>query len=495
MTTYLEENHPPLHPDLTADYFASRLDEAQVIAEQNGRFNAALDDPIFESDEPSIQDDLHNIRQSALDSIGNEQAATIEELTNRDNSPYELIASEYKTTVTELATAEKHLADLETDPRETRLRLAAQRAIALAPLSEPAATKIAKTRIENIQAMNRHDVELVTARLGSKAAELGQLYDLAGTAWPVPQAIHNTDPDILVIDEIPLDPESHASPEEETIRKLIERHGSTHGASILLTAYLIDNPDVVFTPDQLGEMLYQDESHFDGMTTEEREVCIRKRIQRLLNQDARVVGYVEDEGMYLQYGYRRFMSRDTGLNVRNKRRIYRVTQARDGVEDEFEETVLVAHDGSETRGDNTMILAATPSTISASTRKELLKNDTLVTSREKLPDIDIVGLATALHAKRMLPGSVDATFNPMRVRTALLKMGKDLSVEGFDLKLLNRNLQNATTSTPYRARDIIANALDIEARYFKDRSLQARLYTWIDENLAEFYGSLADKAS
>ena len=492
MTSYLEENHPPLSPNLTAEYFASRLDEAQAIADQNDRFGTALDDPIFESDEPSIQDDLHQLRQFALEGISTEQADTIKELSTRDNTPYKVISSEYETTVDELTAAEKHLAGLRTDPREIRLRLAAERAIALAPWSEPAATQLATTRIESIQAMNRHDVELVVARLGSKVTELGQLHDLAGTAWPVPKAIGDVGPDILVIDEIPLDPESHITAEEEAIRKLIERHGSTYGASILLTAYLMDNIDVVFTPDQLGHMLYQDESHFDGMNFSEKGICIRKRIQRLLLPDARVGGYLEDEGMYLQYGYRRFLNPVTRFNVRPKRRIYRAAELQDGIESEFEETILVTNDGTETREDGTTWPKATVSTTPGSLRNELLKADQAETTHEEiLAHIDFSGLVTALWGKNLLPRAVDGTISGSHLKTTLIRMGKQPFLDGHNVSTLKKQTQNIGDSVRMKAHTILAYALDIDGRYFKDDSLNAKVYHLLDEKLAEFYESQA----
>ncbi|HET6924333.1 MAG TPA: hypothetical protein VFH39_00700, partial [Candidatus Saccharimonadales bacterium] len=409
MNNHLET--PTSVNELTTDYFQERLAEAMVIDDQNQRYDVAQTDTTFDGD-------LEDFRQLALSGIQAEQAETLDTLRERDNLPYELISKEYEDRVKELAAAEARDAELSNldEAQQRRLREAARRAIELAPLVETAAQQLVSARIRNLATLDHGELQAKITQLQAEIADLAELHSLAGTPWPVPRATSGNDPSMLIEDIIPLGPDTHASPENETLCRLFERHGYTHGASIMLTAYLLGNPGVIFTPEQLGQELYVDDSHFEGMTEEKRLETMRLRIHNLLNSRAKVAGFLQDEGFRLQYGWRYFLNPRTRKNLVPKRRIYRAVPLETGIDpgDTFpDDIVMVAEDGTQYREAPVPMPQPTRSTVSEERRNELMRTDD---EPDPLQELPVKQLIAAMWDKGLLPKSVDGFATPKKLK-------------------------------------------------------------------------------
>lgn len=295
--------------------------------------------------------EFEDFRTTTLGSIEEEQRDTLRDLSERDWSPYEKLSRDYLAKEAELESLRERLESLsdEENARINHVRAVAKRAIELAPLAQDSVESLAQEHIASIEHMNRQELEARVAAVEEELADLSELFELAGEAWPMPLAHERRDDsDIIEVDEIPLDPVfREVGP---IAQRMIERHGVTNKASAMITEHLVSNPEQIMLSTEIGEAVYTDETHFDGMSEDQRERCISGRVRRLLEPNELVTRMVSEENFVLQRGFRRYLHKDTLKNVQHKRRIYRVVPWEDGVEipDEFDDQVVMMNDdGSE----------------------------------------------------------------------------------------------------------------------------------------------------
>jgi hypothetical protein len=164
-------------------------------------------------------------------------------------------------------------------------------------------------------------------------AEIDTLYDEAGRPWPVPYVLRNqsseasmTPEDLIAnseyLDQIPVKPTLNASAHQR-IASLRERHIDAPEASIYITLYLGEHQNEVVTVENLAAFLY-----FQDVLEQVDTNIMRSKITTLLGpkvQGMRIRGMLLENGLALQYGWRR-MRREDG-SMTQKQRIYRAVQS------------------------------------------------------------------------------------------------------------------------------------------------------------------------
>jgi hypothetical protein len=468
----------PRQDTLSADYFRARTEEANQFADQNDRYATTNSDPAFDS--------LEEFRDIARGGLYEEQLDTRATLLQHDNDSYAQLSDAIEQKQTELAAANARLDTLtdEEDAQKTRVLAAAKRAIELAPYAETAADTLASQKIDAIEHLNRDSLRARIAAISFQLANLEQADLVASEPWPVPLVLrdnalaqfseHVSD----TYDEIPLGPESHET-SSDTMRKLVERHGYTHGASLRLTEYFMQHDNVVLTPEQLGDYLYTDQSHFEGMTEQEKNRCIRMRIHSLLNQHAFVGDWLATEGYLLQYGYRHFVDAASSKDVRPKRRIYRVVQMNDQPDapHTFTEHVDAANPAY------AVALAETESNPLSLAAEE--NNDAHIefiqSVQSAIVKLDNYGLLPKQYSKHVAAGDL---------RGRILRIPKD---ERRSLQSLLNGITTVTPNYATSATEIVMSTLDRQHQpHHKSRRAYDRVYGQVEVMLTDFYAEQTD---
>lgn len=473
--------------DLTPDYFLRRLEEATQFADQNERYATLQSDPTFDDT------DVAEFRSIGKDALYEEQLDTRAVLLEKDNDPYVAIADAVKAKNSELHEAQSKLETItdEEDERKSRLLAAVRRVTELAPYAEDAASKLASEKILAIKHLDRQGLSERIGQIGVELSQLEESLRVSQEPWPVPLVIRDYDlamqkaletatEEVVLEDEIPLDPETHEP--SEALRKLIERHGYTHKASIMLTAFFMEHPDTIFMPQQIGTYLYTDESHFAGMTEAERDRCISIRIHSLLNQHEFVKPMLEEAGYKLQYGYRHYINPQTGKSVQRKRRIYRAVEIAEQPDapDTFSETV---YSGSEPEVTTPAVTSVTPEQSSALTA-EAVSPEASEHARH------IIEVAEQLWALDLLPCQVDDTLTVRTLRTKILQLpqaDRNLPAVQKLLKKAAATVQNRVTD----ATDIVMSAVQKKYEPKHSDKEYRRVQIVTTSVLEQFYESLA----
>ena len=176
-----------------------------------------------------------------------------------------------------------------------------------------------------------------TSLLDEKASvtlQLQELYTLRDTAskpWPVPQAMYRFPilNQILVIDNLPVDPKEKVGNNGEVCCGRMNRAEIMQKASKLLAELLLANIDTSFLPEDLGRVLYAN-TDLSDLGPLDREEYYRKNIHNLLKPSAEIVErFLKDAGYTLQRGWRRYLNPSNGKLMRRHRRIYRVVHSDD----------------------------------------------------------------------------------------------------------------------------------------------------------------------
>jgi len=481
------------------DYFQQRRDDAAMFEDQNSRYDQLNVDPTFDDA------DVVEFRQIGKDALYQEQLDTRELLLAEDLSPYEEVAEQYAAKQAELAAAEAKLAtisDIE-DARKARLLAAARRVTELAPYAKGPASSLAQEKIAAIEQLDRAGLKERIGSLGVQLADMEAAH-YSGEAWPAPRIIwdyesanqpeaetpETPEETVIVEDEIPVDPETHELGEPtETQRKLIERHGLTHKASLKLAAFFMDHTNIIFMPQQLGAFLYTDESHFAGMSTAERDRCISTRIHCLLNQHELVKPMLEEEGFQLQYGYRHYINSLTGKSVQRKRRIYRVVRTSEfpDAPDTFEETIDPALQPE----------ALMPPVYHHSSEKAAPRELMPVAAAEDKPELEetftahVQEVIEQLNDLGLLPEQVDDSMTVLALKTKLLQKVSRRNRQHPAVKALKARAEGSYPHNKTNATEMVIAALDPhhQPKYGSTRDVR-RVETIVSSMLETYYDSL-----
>lgn len=481
---------------LGSEYFQDRFNEAQAFADQNTRYEQLQNDPTFE------EVDAIEFKTIAANGLYLEQSNTRNHLLAQDNEPYELLVKTYEDLLAEIKVAK---ADLEIitdqeDIRKSHLLDIVRRVVEIAPLAETTANTLASKKIEAIENIARNVLQQRIGSLTVEIAELEQVLAIAGKAWEIPRVIQAYDislqqdidnEKIIIEDVIPLEQETHET--EGAMKKLIERHGTTHGASLTLVAILMDNQNRIFLPQELGEVLYQDESHFEGMSEAIKTMCINQRIHRLLNQHSSVKPILEKEGYVLQYGYRHFIDYNTRRPLQRKRRIYRVVSQNDAqdVPTTFEDIV------DPNRADVIIPMVIKRTGLPYKKAQEVkvskaLENDN---SAERELQTKIKKIIAEFWDKGLLPDDMEKKWTVQFLRTKIYGLriprskiiGKEAPLRNLYTKAERNETANSTDAT-----DIIFAGLPraLQKRSELSKKEENRIITLIESELQEFYDNL-----
>lgn len=506
--------------DFSPSFFRIAKEQADTFIDENERHATALVDPVFDGE------DGEEFRSLTLDALYEEQSQTFKEVSATDQTPYEQLDSRIAAVESELTEAQERLENLSDadDERKRRLRMLAEHAIEYSPLSKKSANSLVRNKIKALERLDRAGLQQRIEELSAEQEQLVESATIADEAWPIPKILYgysDQEPhpfvanapeiDILIVDEFPVDVEPIQSA-DEVMAGLIERHGYTHRASIELAAILIQNSGRTFTPEELGDILYTDLSHFEGMDQDEEYLCKRVRIHSLLRQGRKGIArnVLAQEGFDVQCGWRYFKdAQDQTTNLFRKRRVYRsLPHDNENPADEFSEIVLVQdkatfnHMRAETFKVDTDVLAAAmvgDGGVVSETASFEEKEAATAELAEKMRRINDV--IVMLHEKGILPDDMDTPIKPDALRKKACRYSSPRSKTQFAARMraLCDNI-NAYQSFPEFFPTQIAY-MSVEKEFVNHKGSQAKkseLLELVSSLVEEYYTALpveADEAT
>jgi hypothetical protein len=305
------------HSAPNPDYFKSVHDLTLPIHDTNARAAEipSLNDPEFEA--------------IATEALTLEQQPAFDALVDAmDPAQHDAVTTALQESVDRVAELELELEDVKDSMSAEQRRYddLVTKLVKIAPLGETQAKELAERKKSEIELQRADDLRTQITAQQAKVAEAEALFESAGQAWPIPvlakYAVQEqvddvpTGEDVIIIDEIPIDPALRSSARDH-LREISERHVDAPEASKFITLYLSENKGRVVTVDQLCDFLYAN--------VDSESVNLRSRITTILGpriQGMRIQGMLAEENLLLQYGLRSAVTA-TGKNVGPKYRIYR----------------------------------------------------------------------------------------------------------------------------------------------------------------------------
>jgi hypothetical protein len=357
--------------------FAASREFTGQIEDQNARFEQVQE--IFKGDE--------EIRDIASDGIAEEQSETfaqLRDLTNENARVFtglgqfsldllrevQVTAEDMTDHVELIELGERELAAKKEEKQAEILKEA--RAIVdsvaqLAPRALDRVNELLQARIsQSISDPEMADLEKQLADLNQYLETLKSDYDALeshssnvddmltehGAAWPVPLALaHNREKLAVVqafIDELPVEPELTAR-SHDRFEDIKSRYVDQPLATLYASLYLTERPNHTVTVDDLINFLYSTEA-VESVSRHN----MRSRVTTILGPErgTAVRGILNEEGLILQYGWRKYIERvgDGMAKIVSRQRIYRAIpfdaltedlvapDQGEGFEDEFETT-------------------------------------------------------------------------------------------------------------------------------------------------------------
>ena len=320
------------------DYFIEAHDQAQLLQDQNDRYAFITSDEVLTGSDDQFRTASEEFRDAMKHGLQVEQADTLDTLRAQDTSPYEVIANAQRHVEQQIGEAQQRLETIqdEEDDRKTRLLAMAKRAIELSPYAKDEVDEIYQRHLKDLNSLNRTGLKERLGELRADAAVIAALFDIASRPWPVPMIneglplaedddesdfIDLPDLDEFIVDSMPGEP--RLSDRESVTKRLVERYGHTPNASIMATAFLIENQGKVLTPLDVGTDVYSESDELEGMPEEKSDRLKYCRILTLLNPNqGSVPEMLYKEGFELQYGDR-IIYNGLGKQKGPARRLYR----------------------------------------------------------------------------------------------------------------------------------------------------------------------------
>ncbi len=269
--------------------------------------------------------------------ISAEQAAHWDTLVESGNSiAYDAVATTDSALDAEIATLRTSLLDpaLPTAREVAALEQQCAVAMELAPSSAEAIEQVMLEMQTKPEWRRRKELETRLDQVVSERLALDDVYDVAGAAWPIPQAFE-TNPDVnkspepegdfeLIEDIVPVDLKTQEK--ARCIHDKVDRTVDNPQASDYLKRYLIENIGKTVTVDELTQYLYTPEQikNVDSYH-------LRSRITSPLGEahGQPIRENLLSQGLTLQYGWRKrsVWSAETNTWRHNRpKRIYRLVQ-------------------------------------------------------------------------------------------------------------------------------------------------------------------------
>lgn len=278
------------------------------------------------------------IQQETKRLLTDRQTALFGELTTRAFvAPYDILHQE--TEDLEAALDRQAIQDKEEKRRHVELinhdiKVAKQ----LAPWGEEQLELIGETK----KTQFRLSSDLVDKTIiEQKQAHIQRLWELAGTAWAIPQLIESrgvqqeTDDQIVALDEFPVEKETN---ERSVIAEKVRRKNPEErlkDASIYLGLVLGEEPQTVFTYEQLGDSMYPDEVRETGT---HRVSALISNFE--LSKSEALGACLDDQGLVLQRGRRTYHKLKTHEKIGGYRAIFRTVPLEQAERHDTDSTIV-----------------------------------------------------------------------------------------------------------------------------------------------------------